>query len=298
MKYETNTCVCGAQDAEHAFPIADWNFASTSETGVMLRCSSCGSLFPDRFPEPASIPLAYLNYYTSAKPDGGLKKLKRRFLEYLQGSLAVRHLPTDVRKVLDYGCGSGSWLTRMRSIRPDLDLAGCDIAKPNAGSLEFRWIEPTELQSELTEFDWITLSHVLEHLKDPRQTIATLVQRLAPGGCIWIATPNAESYLFNSLKGKARDADFPRHRQVFSRQCLTELLQKCGLEVEFLMPPRINAILNLKSSLTALDQPTEKHQSAINPGLAIKDTLFHLMAHHVRRSNANPEHIVIAKAKS
>lgn len=297
MNYQPNACVCGARDSNLAFPVADWNFACTTEIGLMMRCLGCGSLYPDRFPDADTIALAYRSYYTMSERRTAASRFRRLLLETLQGELTNRHLPNNARRVLDFGCGSGGWLARMKKSRPELALAGTDITKPGLSAPSFRWVGPSDLPAERNSFDWITLSHVIEHVFDPRQTLLSLSGCLAPGGAIWIATPNAKSFLFSRLEGRARDADFPRHRQVFSRQGLVELLYDCGFEAEFKIPPRINAVLNLASSLAARSRPPLDVGPRVEAAHAVKDTLSHIFAPEDFRWEDSPEHIVIARLR-
>ena len=67
---------------------------------------------------------------------------------------------------------------------------------------------------------------------------------IASPGAIWIATPNANSFLIDSFKGWSRDIDFPRHRQIFSYPGLQEILNKCGLEPDLQHTDRINSVIN------------------------------------------------------
>jgi SAM-dependent methyltransferase len=295
MNYLPNSCVCGAQDSRIIFPIADWNFSNVSESAEMHRCSKCGSLFPNRFPDEDSIALAYSTYYTIQSNRSLVIRLRRSVLDLLQGRIICRSLPKRVKHVLDFGCGSGAWLTQMKVMRPELDLAGTDLVQPNFRPLSFRWIPLDKISENRELFDWITLSHVIEHLHDPRKVLQELVACLAPGGSIWIATPNAHSYLFSSLNGRARDADFPRHRQIFSRQAMTHLLQECGLEVRVEQPPRINAVLNLSSSLAARNRPPFDIAPAIAARYPIIDTLRYLVQGYWTRLANSPELILIGR---
>jgi SAM-dependent methyltransferase len=294
MKTLPNSCVCGEQESEFAFPVADWNFSNVTETGLMRRCLACASLFPDRFPDEGSIGFAYRTYYTVPSRKSLAGQARRAALEMLQGDMTSRHLPASAKRVLDFGCGSGAWLARMKDMRPELELAGTDITRPDVPSLPFRWIDPVDMPAESQSFDWITLSHVLEHVPDPLETLRSLVGCLAPGGAIWIATPNAQSYLFASLKGRARDADFPRHRQIFSRAALEQLGKACGLDCRFEMPPRINAVLNLGTGLAARARPPIDVAPPVGPLRPIAATASHLLKARHRRMAEAPEHILIA----
>lgn len=248
MEFEINRCVCGSKSSIAAFRMSDYNFNSTDEVATMLRCLDCGSLFPDRFPDRFSISQAYQSYYTDTSIRTRFSR-KASILEHLRGDSASRNIPIHARKVMDFGCGSGAWLARMKCLRPSLQLVGTDVTKPRNNHSEFRWMEIDEMFSVGEKFDWITLSHVIEHLHNPREIISKLSERVMPGGGIWISTPDAESFLFEIQEGRARDADFPRHRQVFSEKLLAHLLEESGLRVVKYSAPRINTVLNLISVL-------------------------------------------------
>lgn len=251
MVFDENFCVCGApqSNSEAAFPVADWNFGSTLATAVMRRCLRCGSLFPDKFPTAKSIHKAYQEYYTALPQAHGLGGFKRAILRRSIGKFASRHLPPHAKSVLDFGCGSGRWLSEIKAMNPHIEVFGTDVSAPTSLHRSIQWIEISNLPNSHLRFDWITLNHVLEHVEDPKETLRLLANLLGPDGAMWIATPNAHSYLFDVLKGRARDSDFPRHKHVFSRFSLDEMLQICGLTGNYVMPPLIHTILTLGAGL-------------------------------------------------
>jgi SAM-dependent methyltransferase len=299
MKFLKNTCVCRTETSKTAFPIADWNFSNVDETGMMLSCISCGSLFPDKFPSDELLKKAYGNYYTRKNLKNSLLVgFWRSFLKLTGGNARRRHLPADARTILDYGCGSGEWLTELGKAVADLDLYGTDIVTPRDERLSFKWIEPDTIEQVEGGFDFIALCHVVEHLRSPREVITRLRNCLAPGGMIWIATPNAESYIFKCLAGRSRDADFPRHRQIFSRQLLLDILNECGLSVEFMPSPRINTILNFVSGLTV----RKKQPIQISPPVGLIRPIFATIKHLIKtsylRMQSEPEIILVARIKN
>jgi SAM-dependent methyltransferase len=300
MIFRANVCVCGAESSEMAFEVADWNFGNFTETGIMRRCISCGSLFPDKFPTDEFLGNAYSNYYTAAKyKKSRIRECWRAFLRLARGISSKRHLPARAKTVLDYGCGSGTWLVELKKKMADMDLYGTDIAKPTIKQLPFKWIEPEAIRKCERVFDFITLCHVVEHLKEPREAIEFLRNCLAPEGTLWIATPNADSYLFDFLAGRSRDADFPRHRQIFSRQLLLDMLDDVGLTCEFKPSPRINTILNLTFSLSNRNKNPKFGKNVPNIGFIVCfiQTVKHLIKNDTARMQNDPEIILIARRK-
>jgi SAM-dependent methyltransferase len=79
-------------------------------------------------------------------------------------------------------------------------------------------------------FDAITLSHVLEHLHDPRQFIHAVHRLLKPGGVIFVDTPNIESLGVRRWGRNWRGLETPRHLVLFSQAGLVGLLKAAGFE--------------------------------------------------------------------
>ena len=253
MQWLTNTCSCPAKGPyRYLFDAGDYNFRSTETTSEILRCQSCGSIFPKIFPTPDTLGEAYRHYYTVPKPDAD-EGTFRRLMNATRRDYLRRSLPGNVNRILDYGCGSGAFLVYLRQTGFQGETWGTDLFKPDPIPATVSWIEMDDLESGPT-YDWITLSHVLEHLDNPRPVLKRLKRLLAPGGRIWISTPNADSFLTAATKQWSRDVDFPRHREVFSRGGLTTFLASMGLSAEFLPAPLLNGALNAVSSLKNVKQ--------------------------------------------
>lgn len=299
MKFCANSCACGASKSTAMFPIADWNFGNTTETGEMRRCSRCGSLFPDRFPDAETLPVAYESYYTVPRQRSGWRRWRRRILDAFIGDAYLsRDTPASARSLLDYGCGSGEFLETMRKRHSGIAVAGTDVTLPGPiERLPFEWVALDAIGEGDRRYDWITLSHVIEHVNDPHQTIAALARSIAPGGALWISTPNADSFLFGALRGRARDADFPRHRQIYSRRGLTLLLETAGLSVTFQPAPWINSILNLATGLANLRQPPEGLDADPVPSWyrAVLRTVGHQLSSSSSQDRVTPELVAIAR---
>ena len=80
-------------------------------------------------------------------------------------------------------------------------------------------------------YDVIICSHVVEHLPDPRETLASVRRILKPGGRLGVAVPN-----FSSLQARLTGSawfhlDLPRHLYQFPLSGLNQLLERSGFEV-------------------------------------------------------------------
>ena len=236
-------------------------------------CSGCGSGFLDPRPTPATIGLAYTRYWTHT-PAGGLDYAKaswwRRFriaqrnaylnsqygyqLKPATGSSRwlssqrrqrfdafVRYLnfPGPGARLLDIGCGNGGFLWQMRSV----GWEACGI-EPDPKAVELACAAGFDVRPGLlpeqslpdSHFDAVVMSHVIEHLHDPVDTLRRCWKLLKPGGQISIATPN-----FGSLGRKQFGADWfalmpPTHLVLFTEKSLRGALEACGFVVT--RPPR------------------------------------------------------------
>ncbi|HZL00890.1 MAG TPA: class I SAM-dependent methyltransferase [Caulobacteraceae bacterium] len=297
MDWLTNHCSCPTAGAEPAFAIRDLNFRATPVEGRMMRCPACAALFPDAFPAPAVVTHAYAGYYTARAARGGWRGWLRGVTDRWRRPYLRRHLPAGARRVLDYGCGSGAYLTAVNKEGPGRETFGTDLGGPPAETGSYRWLESSEVATA-APFDWITLGHVLEHLADPAEVIAGLAGRLAPGGGLWIATPNSESLLFRAAGSWARDVDFPRHREIFSRRGLDRLVGDAGLSARFVSPPRLNAALNAASTIVnMLRDPAAGRWIRLRAAAGVCTALAaHCLSPRKARDQTAPELIAICRA--
>ena len=71
---------------------------------------------------------------------------------------------------------------------------------------------------------------VIEHLPSPTKTLISLQQNLAPGGHIFIVTPN-----FRGLMSKLMQRKWPHlirgHIYYFDKKTIKKTLEKCGFEI-------------------------------------------------------------------
>jgi SAM-dependent methyltransferase len=236
----------------------------------MFGCRRCGVAYLDPRPTPASISRAYAAYYTHASLERPsladmtpAKRLQRRlangYRNWRYGTadhpatiLGVpvayamptaralidsdfRNLPRRPggRRVLDVGSGSGAFLRWARSAGWDAagvepDPAAVTTARENG--LNVHLGTAADLR-EMAAYDVVTLSHVFEHVHDPRGLLADLHRLLKPGGILWLDTPNISSLGHQTYGPHWIGLDPPRHLIVFNFRTLRALLESSGFRI-------------------------------------------------------------------
>lgn len=142
--------------------------------------------------------------------------------------------------VLDAGCGRGDFLRHLRKIRPDLSLAGIDLAA-NRGGDGITFYQGDLLSMDINgQFDAIVSLAVIEHVADIRAFVDRLRQLTKPAGTVTVMTLNEDSLLYSLARlGKrwgiplAFNRLYSRHHlHHFTRKSLRDVLQGGGFQIE------------------------------------------------------------------
>lgn len=237
---------------------------------TLHECTDCRTAYLDPRPSRETISLAYRAYYThnvNIPPEGSstlghLKMLtrngylnikwsmQRRPASLFLGLLAagflfkfsrttdqeeMRALPRHGRqgRLLDVGCGNGSFIARAReagwvTMGLDFDPAAVDAARQSGLDVREGGIELLANESEV--FDAITLSHIIEHVYEPSKLLSDCYRLLRPGGYFWIETPNIRSFGHTIFGRNWRGLEPPRHLTLLNIKVLRKMLEDAGFK--------------------------------------------------------------------
>lgn len=181
----------------------------------------------------------YLNsrYGTRRQPASGLGVWLAKVLPVRQQKrdAEFRYLPKPRpgQRLLDIGCGNGDFLINARDA--GWSVTGIDtdpkaIAVATRRGLEASVGSVDLFVSESACFDAITLSHVLEHLHEPKRFLQAVHRLLKPGGVVFVDTPNIESRGARHWGRNWRGLETPRHLLLFSQAGLLDMLRAAGFE--------------------------------------------------------------------
>jgi SAM-dependent methyltransferase len=221
---------------------------------AVVQCQSCGLCFTNPRPRPSTMSRFYPPAYAPHQPPSprGRPSWWRRLPLRARRRRGERHvLPLQGRgRLLDFGCGSGSFLDRMKC--QGWQVTGVDMAAAaqQAGSdLGMRVLAGSLPHPELTPgaFDVITMWHSLEHVHDPLTILREAERLLVPGGKLLVAVPNIDSAAFRWCGAAWVGLDLPRHLIHFTPHTLRLMLEHAGFAVEQVRMVRHSSWLRLSA---------------------------------------------------
>ena len=219
---------------------------TSGESFSLRKCSSCGFTFTDPKPDEQSIGKYYLSdKYISHT--GGQKNLLDLAYLYarkiaLSDKRAIIERHSSGKTILDFGCGTGEFLKEMKSsgwiitgVEPSLNAN--EKASQSTGNKIYKSL--TEIQE--SNFDAITLWHVLEHLHDLNGSLKKFHALLKKSGTIFIAVPNLESYDAQFYNSFWAGYDVPRHLWHFNQESMKRILENIGFKLTEIIPMRMDS---------------------------------------------------------
>lgn len=290
--------------------LADRTFRIAPGEWSLMRCAECGSAFLDPRPTPESIGRAYAGDYITHGASGFEPEpvtaadrfrravrngyVNRRFgyslapaspLGRLVGLIpplraeadrAFRHfpLPAQGARMLDVGCGNGSAAAFFAAA--GWDVTGYEVDDDAAAQARASGLEVLQapldqvVERQAGRYALITLSHVVEHVHDPRVFLAQMRSLLAPGGHVWIATPNLGSAGYAEYGRDWVNLDPPRHLTLFTRSSLQRALDTAGFTGTRFPAPWSGTAWMLASSRALREGRTPRFD---DPGPKLPDVL-------------------------
>lgn len=270
---EVPTCgLCGERGHLLHRALVDQHFGAPGEWSF-LRCEGCGLVWLTPRPEPEDMGRLYERYHTHEQAAGMslFKRAVRRGIPaarmgYSDASLsalerglghalavvgplrevashACMWLPAEQRgRLLDVGCGSGAFLLHMRELGwtvfgVDADASAVRLARAAIGENAVRVGGVDEAPCEAGSVDAVTLSHVIEHLLDPEESLRECHRLLRPGGWLVVATPNARSLGSAHFGSAWRGWEPPRHIQLYDSETLQRVAERTGFRVRTVQTP-------------------------------------------------------------
>jgi SAM-dependent methyltransferase len=144
--------------------------------------------------------------------------------------------------ILDIGCSSGGFLGTMkdepwRLYGIEMEALTAEKARAATGADIFVG-DALDAPFPAESFDVITCSDVLEHVYQPRQFLAKVLEWLKPGGIFYAGLPNIDSWEARTLGTYWYGLELPRHLYHFSPRSLRYVMTSLGFEeISIATPP-------------------------------------------------------------
>jgi 2-polyprenyl-3-methyl-5-hydroxy-6-metoxy-1,4-benzoquinol methylase len=220
--------LCEIHDAQRLYLIPD------VEKQIVV-CTTCGIGRIDPLPTAEELIAFYpSDYYGSLgqKFDSVVEKLLA-----IVSQRQIRRIGDRVPaggRILDVGCGRGMLAKAL--VEAGFSLSGTDFSIDATRGIDRRidlriCASLGEAGFEPESFDAIVIWHVFEHLVDPRAELDQITSLLKPGGRLFIAVPNFESFQARIFGPDWFHLDPPRHLYQFTERGLRAMLERNDFEI-------------------------------------------------------------------
>jgi SAM-dependent methyltransferase len=227
----TRCPVCDSVRDAGRFQARDPHYGNPGQWWIR-RCADCGSFALDPMPTDAELLSTYPaeTYYAyRLTPDRPLRNSLKRLLGAAVGTREPTFGPPG--RVLDFGCGAGEFLIRMKAA--GWSCAGVEV---NDAAIEVARAHGLRVEKRLAaypaeSFDYVRANHSLEHTARPREALSEMVRVLKPGGTVFLGVPTNESQNARLFGPHWWHLSPPVHPVVFSTRGLLALVRSVGLDV-------------------------------------------------------------------
>jgi len=257
IEWEETAChLCGSRKWSQLVEAPDQAAEGTGLWFAVVQCKRCGLCFTNPRPSLGCIGQFYRPEYRPHRSDNQSKR-KNPWLGFLpprrrRGQFEPRWHGRG--RLLDFGCGAGSFLERMHE--RGWNVTGLDISAAAVNQIQSGLGLPVLLGSlphpELApeSFDVITMWQSLEHVHDPHVVLRQAHDLLVAGGKLYVAVPNIDSLPFRWFGPAWYGLDLPRHLTHFSPVTLQVMIERAGFRVRRVRMIRHSSWLRASAQLT------------------------------------------------
>jgi len=223
MEHEINQMACTACDGELEPLFAEVRDPLTGEQFRISRCRHCGLGYT--LPRPVDLGRYYGERYYGNRHGFTLRRCIKRRLGFVAAAMPAG----ETGRLLDIGCGDGSFLLSAQSA--GWEVMGTELNPGPAQSLGLDVKESVERVETAEGFDCITMWHTLEHMRDIPAMMVLLTRLLKPEGRLIIAVPDSGGLQARLFRKRWLHIDVPRHLYHFDGGSLQYCLGAAGLSV-------------------------------------------------------------------
>ena len=180
--------------------------------------------------------LAYHAFFAPENAFGAFRPLVKMFLFPIRRRTVLAFQQPTVRKVFEFGAGSGNDLIAFKSA--GWEISGCE---PSANACQVAAARGVALQNCPAErasippnsVSCVLLNNVFEHLHDPIRILEVSRRALVQNGVLVLIVPNHASWAARVFRAAWPAYDAPRHLWGFSPASLENLLKRTGFQIDY-----------------------------------------------------------------
>jgi SAM-dependent methyltransferase len=249
---------------------------STDRFGVALgdfvRCPTCGHLQLEPMPSEEELAAAYRD---AASEDYEEEEVGQRATAAAELERIERHARPG--RLADLGCWTGFLMdeARRRGWQP-VGVEPSEWAAERARERGFEVEVAPLLEAGLPagRFAAVTMGDVIEHLPDLDAPLEEVRRLLAPGGVVWLVTPDASSRVAR-LMGRRWWSVIPTHVHLFTRQSIVRVLERNGFDVlEIGTSPKTFSVRYYLERLAGYSPPLARAVVAAGHRVGVADHLW------------------------
>jgi len=226
------------------------DYLTSDEVFSILICDKCRFAFTQDFPSEDVIGKYYdaPEYISHSDSQKGiinsLYHLARKITLRSKTKLVTKNSAHKTGKLLDIGSGTGYFLNQMKKNK--WIVTGIEKSETARSYAKSKFDLDSQNPDYLFEIpekakDVVTMWHVLEHLENLNETMATIHKILKQDGIAVIALPNKDSFDAQYYKEYWAAYDVPRHLWHFSPVDFLSLAEKHGFVPEEMKPMYFDA---------------------------------------------------------
>lgn len=224
--------VCGSADLR---PLFQWNDNSCDTTFFVETCNACTVAFVNPQPTWEELQPYYTESYWPYQPPNA-EELASILKVALQTREYDRIKLNSSDSVLEIGPGSGRFLLAAQhvcrsAIGVEPSPAATKILRAQGCNIHNSHFEEFARSYVGEKFSLVVMSHVLEHLPQPVDTLRQIKSVMGSDSVLLMRMPNAGSWAFQVVKGEWMGTDLPRHLIHWNERALTTLAQRTGMKI-------------------------------------------------------------------
>ena len=206
-----------------------------------VRCAQCGLVYLRERPDARDVGFYYPETYKcfqSYNERGLIMKKLAHFVARGKLRQIAKFMPARNERLLDYGCGSGTWLSLLKELGCSYRMIGTDITGGPLEGLRRHGIEAYQCDETTLSrhvkpgsVGVVHLFHVIEHVPNAGRVLEAIQEILVPGGVLIGQTPNVDSLGRRVWGDLWNQWHAPQHLVLFSDRTLKRHARKAGFEV-------------------------------------------------------------------